>query len=111
MVCEAYFGKLSGVEEIANEHPLIMLKDPIELVGKGWALLDNASNYFFEEKKIDWGSFLWKCSVEQVLKFLYDSKSNLEWLMERDEKNIQNVKRYCEKNGNIQYGILFIEIY
>ena len=100
MMCSAYFGELSDDRkhewENAESDPYAVLKTPIKLDRKGHELLDCGQKYFSERTQIDWGSFGWKSTEKQILKFLKDHQSNLPWLVKDDAEMIEQVKRYIK---------------
>lgn len=115
MICTAYFGELSE-ERKANwnyedSNPYKALEEPIFLEAKAHALLYEGSKYFSEQIQIDWGSFAWKCTPEEVYKFLNDSRTNLSWLISQEDAMLEQVKAYIDERGNTDYGIVFIEVY
>ena len=65
--------------------------------------------YFHDRIQIDWGSFAWKCTPEEILKFLNDDKETLPWLVEYDEHMIECVKTYISERGDLLYGVVFVE--
>lgn len=105
MMCSAFFGELSE-ERKANwhhddENPYAVLASPISLDRKGHKLLDVGNKYFRDRIQIDWGSFAWKCTQEEIIKFLNDHKETLSWLVKDDEQMI-------EKQGRISLEIILI---
>lgn len=112
-MCSAYFGEISETRKTnwdSNENdPYGVLQSPICLEGKGHDLLDKGSRYFYDEIKIDWGSFAWKCTREQIIAFLNDVKSTLPWMIEREEKMLQEVVAYMRDRVLQEYAIVFIE--
>lgn len=113
MMCSAYFGELSE-ERKANwkyedENPYAVLVSPINLEHKGHRLLDVGSKYFHDRIQIDWGSFAWKCTSDEILKFLDDHKETLSWLVENDNKMMESVKAYISEHGDVAYGVVFVE--
>lgn len=113
MVCSAYFGELSEARNVnwKNEdtNPYDVLVKPVRLENKGYDLLDAGNKYFHDQIQIDWGSFAWKCSAEEIIQFLIDYKETLPWLVEGDEKMIEEVKSYIGERENVEYGVVFIE--
>lgn len=113
MMCSAYFGELCDARKANWEHddtnPYGVLVSPISLENKGHDLLDVGSKYFHDRIQIDWGSFAWKCSPEEILQFLDDYKETLSWLVEDDKKMMESVRAYIAERGNTTYGVVFIE--
>lgn len=113
MVCDAYFGEISEkckmIWENAEVHPIEVLHEPIRLEDKGHEVLMYGSKYFNDEIQIDWGSFAWKCSPEQIYTFLDEHKCTLSWLLEGEDELIQIVKQYIERKEQTEYGVLFVE--
>ena len=113
MMCNAYFGELSDARkrewQYEDNNPYAVLKTSIELARKGHDLLNCGQKYFSERIQIDWGSFAWKSTEKQILKFLEDHQSNLPWLVKDDAEMIEQVKRYIKEHGDIRYGVVFIE--
>ena len=107
MECVAYFGKLNTKR--AN-NPFEVLNEPVLLERKGHDLLFHGSKYFKEKEQIDWGSFLYKCTKDEIIKFLSDFKITLSWLIESEEKEIENVMNYITEHGNVEYGVVFVEM-
>lgn len=113
MMCSAFFGELSE-ERKANwqyddDNPYGVLVSPISLEHKGHKLLDVGSKYFRDEIKIDWGSFAWKCTPEEILKFLDDHRETLPWLVKGDEQMRESVRAYTLERGDVAYGVVFVE--
>lgn len=77
---------------------------------KGHTLLGYGDDYFDDKIQIDWGSFAWRCTPEQVVRFLEEQKNTLPWLIESEEVQIKTVKGYIANRPEGQFGILFIEI-
>ena len=74
-------------------------------------VLDRGSDYFSEEIKLDWGSFAWRCSAEQIKAFLHDFKTTLPWLVESEEAMIRSVETYIEEHPEAKFGVVFVEEY
>ena len=113
MMCSAYFGELCDERKSkwdnGDTNPYTVLTLPISLERKGHKLLDVGSKYFHDRIQIDWGSFAWKCTSEEILQFLYDYKETLSWLVEDDERMIESVKEYVSQRENAEYGVVFVE--
>ena len=113
MMCSAYFGELCDKRKSkwdnGDTNPYEVLDKPISLDGKGHDLLDAGNRYFHEQVQIDWGSFAWKCSAEEIIRFLTDYKETLSWLVENDEKMIEEVKSYIKERENVEFGVVFVE--
>ena len=113
MKCSAYFGELRDLckqrWEQGDLNPHEVLVSPICLEGKGQALLSVGTQYFREKIKLDWGSFAWKCTPDEMYKFLDDQKTTLPWLIKSDEEVCEKVKDYVAERGNTEYGVIFVE--
>lgn len=112
----AYFGELSESRKCLwdnrENNPYEVLQEPIELTRKSSNLLTDGKKYFTEQIQIDWGSFAWKSTAEAILNYLDICKSKqCSWLIEDDEKLIETVREYISKRGNVEYRIVFIELY
>ena len=113
MMCSAYFGEL--IEErkrclnSADKNPYHVLQNKICLECKEHILLDVGAKYFREEIQLDWGSFAWKCTPDELYQFLNDKKSVLPWLIKRDEEFLENIKTYITDRKDTEFGIIFIE--
>lgn len=115
MMCTAYFGILSEQRKqqwnYPDNDPYRVLASPISIESKAHDLLNYGSNYFREEIKIDWGSFAWKCTYEELNKFLCDHKTSLPWLIESEENLLIQVRSYIDEHKDEDFGIVFIEEY
>lgn len=115
MMCTAYFGELSETRKQIWDNketdPYSVFQTSVQLDRKGQNLLSAGSDYFDDKIQIDWGSFAWKCTPEQVVRFLEDYKTTLPWLVKCDEASIQRVKQYIAERPNAEFGIVFIEEY
>ena len=113
MVCSAYFGILSEERKLdwdnGDDNPCGILSSQICLEGKGHDVLRAGSNYFREKIQIDWGSFAWKCTPEEICRFLCDYKTTLSWLIESEEELLNKVKAYIAENAGEEFGVVFIE--
>ena len=113
MRCSAYFGELSEERKLnwnnEDSNPYGVLKTSINLYAKGHVLLAHGSIYFHDKIQIDWGSFAWKCTSDEIIKFLIDHKSVLSWVAKEEDNVIKKVKKYIEKQGDTEYGVIFIE--
>lgn len=113
MMCSAFFGELSEERKIDWHHndknPYAVLNDPVLLENKGHKLLDEGNKYFRDRIQIDWGSFAWKCTREEILKFLDEHRETLPWLVKDDEQIIETVRLYISERGNVLYGVVFTE--
>ena len=113
MVCTAYFGELCEARKTqwkqGDTNPYAVLISPVCLEGMGHDLLDVGSKYFRDKIQIDWGSFAWKCTPDEVYKFLNEHKTTLPWLVQKAEEIYGNVKIYVDNKGDTEYGIVFIE--
>ena len=113
MKCSAYFGELSEVRKLkweqGDSNPYEVLVSPLSLEGKGQELLSVGSQYFREKIKLDWGSFAWKCTPDEMYRFLDKHKTTLPWLMKVDEEMCKKVRDYVTQRGNTEYGVVFVE--
>ena len=113
MVCCAYFGELSKWRrerwDNGESNPYKILSEPIELPRKGNHFWDYGDRYFFNQIRIDWGSFAWKCTGDSIIRFLEDNISSLPWLKKDEKEMIEAVKRYIEMHKETEYGVVFIE--
>lgn len=113
MMCSAYFGRLSEKRKLSwdngDDNPCDVLESRICLEGKGHDLLHSGSDYFKDRIQIDWGSFAWKCTPEEISRFLCDHKTTLSWLVKSEEELIKNVKAYIAEDENAEFGVIFIE--
>lgn len=83
-----------------------------ELKRKSNSLLISGQQYFTEQIQIDWGSFAWKTTPEAILRYLVSYKSKeCSWLIEDDEDLIERERKYINQRGDVEYGIVFIELY
>lgn len=113
MMCSAYFGELSEERKkcwnCEDHDPYHVLQTHICLERKGHELLDAGAKYFSDMIKVDWGSFAWKCTPEELYRFLNDHKTKIPWLIESEEDTLEKVKAYVEERENTEFGIVFIE--
>ena len=113
MVCSAYFGMLSEKRKANWDNketkPYEVLDNPINLKGKGHDVWHTGQEYFSDKIQIDWASYAWKSTSEQIIQFLTIQKTTLPWLMESEEEMIAEVKAYIKMHGNTEYGVVFIE--
>jgi len=114
MRCSAYFGELSEERKKCwncdDKNPYnVLLQDKVYLEHKGHDLLDAGKRFFREEIKLDWGSFAWKCTFDEIYKFLNEYQSTLPWLAKNEEKLLEDIRAYVEKRKNVEFGIVFVE--
>ena len=113
MICSAFFGELCEARKASwnngDKNPYAVLDSPIRLERKEYALLHEGNAYFHDSIQIDWGSFAWKCTPEEIIKFLIDHKSNLSWLTENDNQLLESIQAYISERGQVPYGVVFIE--
>ncbi len=113
MICSVYFGCLSEKRKIkwdnGETNPYEVLDTPICLTRKGHEILYEAAQYFSDKIAVDWGSLAWKCTPKEMVRFLCEHKTTLPWLLEDEEKRIEQVKTYIEKNNYNEFGVVFIE--
>lgn len=113
MKCSAYFGELSEIRrqrwEQDDTNPYEVLVSPICLEGKGHDLFSVGSQYFKEKIKVDWGSFAWKCTPEEIYRFFEEHQTTLPWLIKSDKEVYTKVREYVEQRGNTEYGVVFVE--
>lgn len=87
--------QLRSWSENKNPYDILIENNRIEKLG-GWEFLEIANKLFSDEVQVDWGSFAYKCTKNQ-LKILKDQMGC--------EINMETLK-----TGKI-YGIVFIEEY
>lgn len=113
MMCSTYFGVLSEKRKSnwdnGDDNPFDVLQSRICLDGKGHDVLRAGSQYFNSKIQIDWGSFAWKCTPEEICRFLCDYKTTLSWMIKSEEELIEKVKAYITANQNEEYGVVFVE--
>ena len=75
----AYFGELSEQRKIkwdnGETNPYEVLQDAIEISRKSSNLISYGSKFFHDQIKIDWGSYAWRCSSNEIILFLEQSNS------------------------------------
>lgn len=113
MICTAYFGELNESRKKNwkndDKNPYAVINMPIILERKGNALLIDGDRYFHDKIQIDWGSFGWKCTSQEIIKFLVDHKTTLPWQIKEDERIIETVRNYISERGDVSYGVVFVE--
>lgn len=102
MVCEIFYGEISekrkALWDNGDDNPFIILE-----WRKEFRILDFisffywAKRYLKNEIKIDWGSFAWQGSREDILRLVREVHGELE-----DESVLED---------GIEYGVVFIEMY
>ena len=92
---EIKVNQLRSWSENKNPYDILIENNRIEKLG-GWEFLEIANKLFSDEVQVDWGSFAYKCTKNQ-LKILKDQTGC--------EINMETLKI-----GKI-YGIVFIEEY
>ena len=95
MMCDVYYGEIKENAETIKE-PYDVLKWRKEL-RIGTAILSLGDKYFEKAFQCDWGSFVWKCTKKQLEDFQLKEKIDIPEL-----KNMSD---------EIQYGVVFIELY
>ena len=100
MMSSIFYGEIKENQlrswpENKNPYDILVENNRIEKLG-GWEFLEIANKLFLDEVQVDWGSFAYKCTKNQLkkLKDQTGCEINLETL----------------KIGKI-YGIVFIEEY
>lgn len=101
MMCEIYFGKINQEKRDTwkeNSNPYDILTERFSIKGlSGWDFLAKADKLFSDKHQVDWGSFAYRCTKEQLL--LLQEQTNCE---------VENIELYEE---NAAYAVVFIEIY
>lgn len=113
MLCSAYFGELSVERKkdwkYIDDNPYNVLQNPINLGRKAYDLWNKGQPYFEDCIQIDWGSYAWKCTEEQIMAFLEETMTALSWLVEDEKREMEKIRQYISEQGNTSYGIVFIE--
>ena len=79
-----------------NENPYDILKENNRINSlSGWDFLEVAKKLFTEEVQVDWGSFAYKCTKDQLRKLRQKTHCEIEKFEQLDTDQI--------------YGIVFIE--
>lgn len=94
MLCDAYFGELQP-DWKKKKDPSEVLKTKIPVYRGAHDLLSKGSRYFTEETQIDWGSFAWKCTKEEMDRFI-------------KEEDVTFQKDPVFEDGK-EYGMLFLD--
>lgn len=101
MMCGIYYGKLKAERKNTwneNSNPYDILKERFSVRGlSGWDFLSKADKIFSDKHQVDWGSFAYRCTKEQLL--LLQEQTNCE---------VENIELYEE---NAAYAVVFIEMY
>ena len=80
MVSEIYYGKLSEYAKTNWENmndPFKVLEEKKIIPMGGWTFLFMDKKYFTNEIQCDWGSFAWKCSKKDLIRFQDESNCPL----------------------------------
>lgn len=98
---EIFYGKLKVERrdtwnEILNPYDILEKRFPIKKIG-GWDFLTKADKIFSDKHQVDWGSFAYRCTKEQLLQ-----------LQEQTSCEVENIESYDE---NASYAVVFIEMY
>ena len=113
MICSVYFGVLSEKRKTnwnnGDTNPYEVLGSSISLDRISNELFGTGVKYFREKIKIDWGSYAWKCTTEEMIQFLNDLKVIHSWLIESVEEMLEKVKDYIAGSNSEEFGIVFIE--
>lgn len=88
--------RLKTWKENKNPYDILADNNRIERLG-GWDFLFIADELFTDCVQVDWGSFAYKCTKDQLIK-----------LMEKTHCKISDIEFL---NQNQIYGIIFIEEY
>ena len=103
MMYDIYYGELSekrkeNWDNGDDDNPFEVLKWRKEIRGIDViSFFHNAKKHLRDEVKVDWGSFAWKGTREEILAFAQAWRGELE-----DESVLQ---------AGIEYGVVFIEMY
>lgn len=115
MVCSAFFGELSEARKKEwnnkDSNPYEVLFSPISLERMAHKLLYDGDKYFSNKIQVDWGSFAWKCTPEEIYGFLFENRNDRSWTIDVDEQMVDAVKNYIVARGDVPYGVVFIELY
>ena len=99
MLSSIYYGEIQSDKLVSwNEN-----KDPYNILVEnnrvyklgGWEFLDIANKLFDNEKQVDWGSFAYRCTKEQLAKLMEQTGCEIDKINELASEKI--------------YGIVFVE--
>lgn len=101
MMSEIYYGKVKKDKVVTwneNNNPYDILEERLS-VNKlgGWDFLEKTNEIFSDKHQVDWGSFAYRCTKEQLL--LLKEQTNCE---------IENIDMW---DAEAEYAIVFIELY
>jgi hypothetical protein len=99
MVSSVFYGEIKDDRLISwneNHDPYDILKENhrVEKLS-GWSFLDIAEKLFSDEVQVDWGSFAYQCTKEQLCEL--GRRTNCE------------IVRIDELQPGVVYGIVFVE--
>lgn len=99
MLSSIYYGEIKK-EKLeswnTNNNPYEILEENNRVYKLcGWKFLDLANKLFTDEKQVDWGSFAYKCTKEQLQELIVQTKCSIEKIEELESGKI--------------YGIVFVE--
>ena len=86
--------KLKTWSENRNPYDILVENNRVERLG-GWDFLFIAKELFTDQVQVDWGSFAYKCTKEQLRKLMQKTHCEIEKFEQLDSDQI--------------YGIVFIE--
>lgn len=100
MVSNVYYGEISPQwkqkwGQIKSADPYDVLSSRTEIFIGGWDFLDCASKYFRLKVQVDWGSYAYKCTKQELEAFSRDKQIQIEGIEDLDL--------------GTEYGIVFIE--
>lgn len=99
MLSSIYYGeiraeKLASWNENKNPYEILEENNRVYKLG-GWKFLDVANQLFTDEKQVDWGSFAYKCTKEQLQELIAQTKCSID--------------KMDELESGKTYGIVFVE--
>lgn len=104
MMVDVFFGELSKERQkdwnFPDDNPYAVLQNDYKIWKAGTDVLWYGKEYFHDQIQIDWGSFAWKCSIEEFKEYL--KYYHLDVPDELDLHTLDKTK---------QYGMVFIEVY
>lgn len=103
MMTDVYFGEISDARkekwDLNEQSPFNVLKENHKIWGAHTEILQYGREHFHDMIQVDWGSFAWKCSVEELEAYLI--RYNLKLTGKIDLRTLDRTK---------QYGVVFIEM-
>lgn len=99
MMSDIYYGKIKP-DKLAiwetNKDPYEILEERTLIQNlSGWKFLQIAESIFHNGRQVDWGSFAYKCTKQQLLE-----------LRDKTHCDIENLEGLCDTET---YGVVFIE--